>query len=527
MSSASSSSPAATPQPFAQALELVQHLQRRWQARCIETHISWVLVDGRHAWKFKKPIRLPFVDFTDLATRRHLCEQELRLNRRLAPDLYDKVIAVCGTPDAPEIDGQGAPIEYAVQMKAFAADALASHQVHTGGLTARHIDRLAVQLSAFHRRAARAEPADGWGTPERILAPVRGLVAGLRAQPRMAAQGQALDRLSTWVDAEAARLAPVWLQRLAQGRVVEGHGDLHLANVIVQGEEATAFDCIEFDPALRWIDALNDLAFLLMDLMAHGREDLAWRALSCYLDDSGDHAGLPTLRFYLVGRALVRAMVAGLPGAQDAAARADAVPEGACAHRPPDYLALALRLIEAPPPALLITHGVSGSGKSWQSQQLLERSAAIRVRSDVERRRLVQAAPSPAAARYSQALTTATYERLLALADVALGAGWRVIVDATFLRRADRQSFAELAAQHAVPCHVLHCQAPDDELVQRIRLRRAAAEDPSEADEAVLAAQQAAAEPLDDAEAAAVIRLDDTQPDPIGHLRTQWLGALA
>jgi aminoglycoside phosphotransferase family enzyme len=289
---------------------LVHALQQRWGATLIETHISWVLLDGVHAWKFKKPVHLPFLDFTELATRHRLCEVELMLNCRLAPQLYLDVQPICGTPDAPEVNGHGPAIEYVLRMKQFPAGALMSERLIAGTLLPEHIDQLAHNLAAFHRVAPVAPTDSPYGTPQRIEDGMANVLAGLAQQ----GHGQAVSTVQTWATQQAQALRDTWAQRRANGHIVEGHGDLHLANVVVLEDTVTAFDCIEFDPALRWIDTSNDIAFLIMDLMVHQRSDLAFRFLNAYLDETGDHACLPTLRFYMVYRALVRALVAGLQG---------------------------------------------------------------------------------------------------------------------------------------------------------------------------------------------------------------------
>ncbi len=505
--------------------ELVQHLQRDWQARLIETHISWVLLDGTHAWKIKKPVKLSFLDFSELAVRRELCMQELWLNRRLAPDLYLDVRPVVGSALAPRLGKPLRPglpdeepaIEYVLQMKQFEPGALLSERLAAGRLEGAQLERLARRLAVFHQTADMAEPDSDWGSPAQITQPVGNLLDGLAAHGGDAA----CARLRPWLQAQAVQLHDTWLLRKTQGRIVEGHGDLHLANAVVLGEEVTAFDCIEFDPALRWIDGLNDIAFMVMDLLAHARADLAWRFLNSYLDERGDHAGLPVLRYYLVYRAMVRALVARLradQGGQD---------------QGPDYLALALRLIEPPAPRLLITHGVSGSGKSFVSGQLLEQADAIRLRADVVRKRLFGLGPGAvssgqvAGGIYDAQTTEATYARLRKLAQGALAAGWPVIVDATFLHEADRARFHALAQELGVPFHILHCQAPHAVLCERIVARRTQGHDASEADLAVLQAQLAQALPLLDSERAHTLVVDATQPWSAQALAAQWLAATA
>ena len=498
----------------AAAAELVEALRRKLGARVVETHVSWVLLDGALAWKIKKPVCLPFLDFSDLATRGRLCFEELRLNRRLAPALYVDVVAIHGTPAAPRLNGDGPAIEYALRMHEFPAGALLSEQLAAGTLQPEHLDRLALRLAAFHAAAEVATPDAPYGTPEGVEGD------SLRAVEGLAQNGAAAtdcDALRAWLQAQSARLRPVWHARRRAGRVREGHGDLHLANAVLLDGEVTAFDCLEFDPALRWIDVFSDIAFLAMDLLAHGRGDLAFRFLNAYLDESGDHAGLPVLRWYLVYRALVRALVAHIRVGQGGAA------DG------PDHMALALRLATEGDARLLITHGVSGSGKSWVAQRLLQQAQAIRLRSDVERKRLFGLRALEASARlvpggiYGQGATQRTYAQLRELAAGALAAGERVIVDAAFLRRAERDDFRRLAQEHGVPFTLLHCRAPVALLSERVQARGEHGDDASEADVAVLDAQLKGAEPLAAEEQAAAMTVDTAAPVEIEALAARWL----
>lgn len=502
---------------------LVTALQQQLGARLIETHISWVLLDGRHAWKIKKPVRLSFLDFSSLAERRRLCEVELTLNRRLAPELYLGVQPITGSEAAPVLGGAGEPIEYALCMQQFAPGALLSERLAAGTLRPADLDRLAGRMAAFHRTAAVAPAGSGWGSPERIRQPLTVLLDGLMQHGHEAA----CQVLRPWLQAEAERLHTTWLQRQADGWVIEGHGDLHLANAVVLGEDVTAFDCIEFDPALRWIDGLSDIAFMVMDLMAHGRRDLGWRFLNAYLDERGDHAGLPVLRYYLVYRALVRAVVALLRGDQQGAQR-----EGSVQASPPapDYLGLALALTRRGQPRLMITHGVSGSGKTHVSQDLLAQAGAVRLRADVIRKQLAGLAPRDRAASgvgqglYGAEATRATYTRLRELGRSVLAAGYPLIVDATFLNPADRAAFRQLAQEMGLPFHILHCQAPEPVLRARILARHAQGQDASDADLGVLAAQLQLGDGLLDEERACTLTVDASQPWSVSALAASWLG---
>lgn len=288
----------------------------------------------------------------------------------------------------------------------------------------------------------------------------------------------------------------------------ECHGDLHLDNLALVGDELIAFDCLEFDAGLRWIDVASELAFVLMDLKARGHCGLAHRFADAYLEAGGDHAVLPLLRTYEVYRALVRARVARL---REAAAPAGAGAPGAAA-----YLALAQRLAQQWEPRLLITHGLPGAGKTWVTHQLLQAAGAVRLRSDVERRRLL--GPD----HYERADSEGVYAHLLQRARLSLQSGYPTVVDAAFLRRSERERFRALAAELRVPFTLLHCTAPDEVLRQRVRARTARGDDASQADEAVLELLHERAEAPRPDEAAQVIALDTSQPVSAAELAAQW-----
>lgn len=465
--------------------DIVARLAAALGARVVETHISWILLGDEFAYKLKKPVRLPFVDYSTLERRRHFCEEEVRLNRRLAPTLYLGVARITGTPTAPEIDGTGATLDHAVRMRRFPDGALFSEQLEAGTLDTAAVDRFAQQLARFHAAAPRAGPGPDQ-QPELLRRRALAALQGARAVLGEAGH----TALHAWLEAQWDAVQPLWTQRLAAGLVREGHGDLHLANIVRLGEDIAAFDCIEFDPALRWIDILDDAGFAFMDFVARGRADLGWRFLDGWLEHSGDYPGLPLLRFYTVVRALVRAQVEHLRS-----------PGSAAALR---YARSARDWIRPPAPRLVITHGLPGSGKTFVSQGLLQRLGAIRIRSDVERKRLfgLQALDDSRAHGldlYTAEVTRRTYARLLELARMVLQAGFPVVLDAAFLRRGERQAARDLAGELGVSCAIAACEAPPEVLRQRLLARR---DDASEADVAVLDKLHAAAEPLDAAELA-------------------------
>jgi aminoglycoside phosphotransferase family enzyme/predicted kinase len=483
---------------IALAQAMVTALARTLHAQIIETHISWVLLAKDLAYKIKKPVRLPFVDYGTLDARRGFCEEEVRLNRRLAASLYLGVSRITGTHRLPEVDGPGPVLEYAVRMLRFAPGALFGEQLAAGELTPRDVDQLAGLLGDFHEHAPRTAADNGFGSVERRRTVALAALDG--AAP--VATTDDVVRLRDWLETQAAALAPLWSVRLESGRVREGHGDLHLDNVVSLDGGVAAFDCIEFDPALRWIDVIDDIAFPVMDFGAQGRSDFGFRLLNGWLDRTGDHGAVAALPFSAVYRALVRAQVEHLRGAGRAA-------------RARRFVDAALSWMQPRSPQLCITHGLPGSGKTFQSQRLLEREGAIRLRSDVERKRLfglgmLEDSRSRGLDLYSREATARTYEYLFATARTLLQAGWPVVLDAAFLLRAERELAFALARELQVPFSILDCQAPPHVLRERLSARR---DDASEADGVVLEKLHAIAQPLEQGELALVRAAgDDTAP---------------
>ena len=479
----------------------------------IETHISFVLVCGAAAYKFKKVLRTPYLDQSTLALREHACHEELRLNRRLAPDLYVEVVRVTGTSGAPELGGKGGPIDVAVQMRAFAQDGLWDGQAARGQLGASHVDDLAPLLARFHASAAVADPAGHLGSPDQVRTPLLQSLDELEDLTRATAAAAVLGPLRDWEAAAFERLRPAMARRLALGRVRECHGDLHLGNVTVIEGHSTVFDGIEFNDELRWIDVMSEVAFMAMDLHAHGLAHLAHRFVNGYLELTGDYDGVPVLNYYQVYRAVVRAKVHALRAAQMAAAP-DATPAVAAREAVARYLALAQRFSarEGTRAVLMLTHGLSGSGKSSQTEALIEVIGAVRIRSDVERKRLAglqalqRSSTKRTAVLYDPGVTAATYAQLARLAAPVLSSGFHTILDATFLQRAQRDTARRCAAGLGVTCIVLDFEADTNVLRRRLRDRAAAGSDASDADEAVLANQIRTAEPLQADEATLVFR---------------------
>jgi len=509
----------ADPALFEPGCERVRHL---------ETHISHVLLTGAFAYKIKKTVDLGFLDFSSLARRKFFCEQEVRLNRRLAPAIYLDVVAITGSVDRPRVGGDGPALEYAVRMREFPQDALASAMLARGALTLAHLDTLAAQVAQFHDGVDKAGAGAPFGTPETALRVALQNFAQIEPLLDDPQDRAALEALRAWTHREHAARLPAFRQRREAGFVRECHGDLHLGNIAVIDGRVTIFDCIEFNDELRWIDVMSEVAFTVMDLADRGRPDLAHRFQNAYLEITGDYAGLSVFRFYLAYRALVRAKVACLRAGQLAAG--DEKEALVAEYR--GYVDLARHYAQPPRPAILVTHGLSGSGKTTLTQALLEMTGAIRIRTDVERKRLHGLAAEGrsgsqlGAGLYTPDATERTYRRALALAEAVAAAGRVAIVDGTFLRRAQRDLFRARAAELALPFAIVNFAAGDATLRARVAERAERATDASEADLAVLDHQLRTREPLDTDERECTIDYDAEAPPGRARDPASWRGVL-
>ena len=485
------------------------------QVALLQTHGAWVLLAGGSAYKIKKAVKFDFMDFSTLALRRAACEAEIRVNQRYAPDdpalrLYREALPIVGTPDAPRWGRPGVDdaqaIEWAVHMRRFDEAGRLDHLCERGELQPAHMQQLARRLARVQAASPRA-PADApWGQTATVQTVVQDNLRTLQALLSASDDPATLQALTRWTEVGWPAVSACLAQRRQAGRVREGHGDLHLANLVLLGDEVVPFDAIEFNDALRWVDVAGDLAFTWMDLQRVGQAGLAHVLLSEWMDASGDVSAPEVLPFLAVYLALVRAKVAAIRRTQTTA---DTTEHQACTAEMAQYLALARRLAWPEPARLLITHGLSGSGKSRAASQWLlhhSGSRALRLRSDVERKRLHGLAPlqtSDPAQRstfYGQAASEQTYASLRERADSLLRAGWTVVVDAAFLRRHERDAFTDLAQTLDCSFGILAPEAPLAVLRQRIAQRQAHGRDPSEATLEVLERQLQWIEPLGDDE---------------------------
>ena len=507
--------------PLIQALLRPEAYPHPVQAvKLIETHISWVLLTGDFAYKLKKPINLGFVQATSLQQRLHYCHEEVRLNRRLATDLYQGVVAVVGPVErARVLDSPNPPqgqsmLEAAVKMRQFPPDQLLSAALAHQAVRAEALTNLAWTLGRFHQQAPGTSPEQPFGTAAQVVEPVTTNLAVLNRLVSDPEQREQLEQHRRWTQAQQHNLWSRFKARHEEGEIRECHGDLHCGNIrLTQQGELEVFDAIDFNPNLRWIDPISEMAFLVMDLEIHDARSLAITTLNTWLECTGAYAGMDLWPWYHAYRAMVRAKVSALQMEQSTTASTK--------QRLGEELALYLQTAfqdEAPPAGgLVLMHGLSGSGKSTLSAQLCTSLEAVRIRSDRERRRAFE--PSGVTpARFSGDPYRAEISRWLfdqqlpKLTERCLMSGYAVIVDATFLRRRERQTMLDLAARLHRPTAIVHCCCSDITAQSRLSKRAQRGEDPSEADFKVRQQQHNWLEPLTADERLRTVTANESTP---------------
>ncbi len=483
----------------------VSHIQ------LIETHISWVILTGQYAYKIKKPVNFGFLDFSTLEKRQHYCDQELQLNRRLAPEIYLKVIAITGSKDHPSLKTRGKTIEYAVKMKQFPQAAQLDNMLASGKLNNDHIDAIAQMVTEFHQNTDVADDTMEYGSSNMIYQPVEENFTQIKTHLDTAVYADKLAKLEQWCNTEFLRLKPDFKLRKQDGFIRECHGDMHLRNLLWLDGHAIAFDCIEFNPKLRWIDVISEVAFLVMDLHERKQLKLANHFLNTYLELTGDYEGLSVLPYYLCYRALVRAKVNALRLEQkDLSVEEKKI----SINEFESYLELAITYSQHKKQKVIIMRGLSASGKSTVSQQLLDSIGAIRIRSDVERKRLYGISATDSVADniesgiYSSDASTHTYKKLIELTSFIIKAGYSVIVDATFLKYEQREAFRIVSEKLGAHFTILDITAPADVLRRRITQRK---DDASDANLTVLEHQLTHSQPLHLDEAKYAVSVDTNE----------------
>lgn len=494
------------PRAFPHAVESITRRQ---------THISWLILTGSYVYKIKRPVNLGFLDFSTLEKRRYFCAEEVRLNRRFTPDLYIGVVPITCNEGQFMVEGEGKVVEYAVKMRQFDERDLLQRMALEGRLNKALARDLGELLGRVHgelpHHHANLSEDDEAGTPASIFDAMAQNFAQIC--PFLTDQ-HALDRIvaiERWFRREYELLAPYLFSRFEEGFVRECHGDLHLGNITLIEGRLTLFDCIEFNRDFRLVDVFCELAFLVMDLERHELPIQANAVLNGYLEESGDYGGLRVLNFFRTYAAIVRAKVALMTAEDKQPGTGQLSPGYNC------YLDLAESYAQTgpTPPKLVLMCGVSGSGKSTAAEVAAENLEGIRVRSDVERRRILGRASNPfgypvhpSEGAYSSSTTRQTYARLEAIATVVVKAGFSCIVDATFNQQVTRADFIRPGQALGVPIVVIYCYASIGQLEHRIRERASHGADPSEATVDVLRQQLENFERPDTSEQYTLISID-------------------
>ena len=493
----------------------------------VETHISWIFLTESLAYKIKKPLNLGFLDFSTIEKRRHYCYEELRRNQRLCPEIYLSVVPVVQNGEAILVDAKGEIIDYAIKMVQFdrtmELDRMLSHKL----LKEEHIDHLAIMIARFHASQPPVPAESSFGHPDHVIEP---MLHNFTSIEKIISGNNEIDQLAqlkTVTLQKHQQLYSLLLQRKRNGFIRQCHGDMHTGNMVLWKKRIFIFDCIEFNESLSNIDVISDLAFLFMDLEHGGAPELAWRLLNNYLAETGDYSALPLLSFYALYRAMVRAKVTAIRYEQTVdSAKTQAILEE---HR--SYLARALDYSLSKKPMLIITFGVSGSGKTLVSGKIAQALRCIHLRSDIERKRLAGLKSlersSERNALYTENFNLQTYHRLLDLATILINAELSVIVDATFLKSSNRKLFMELARELKVSFKILHFCAPDELLMERVRNRFLMGNDASDANTEVLEKQLEEQDALTAEECAVTLTINTEQDVDAAAVASLLLSATA
>jgi aminoglycoside phosphotransferase family enzyme/predicted kinase len=453
----------------------------------VETHASVVFLVGERAYKLKRAVRFDYLDFSTPERRRAMCEAEVRLNRRTAPELYRRVVPVTRQDGCLALGGDGPPVDWVVEMNRFDQRGLFDRLAVAGALDLELMSPLATAIAAFHQAA---EPRQDHGGRAGMAWVIDGNAAGFAEFGRACLDPAAASRVTADSSRELERQSAILERRRESGFVRQCHGDLHLRNIVLLEGRPTLFDGVEFNDEISCTDVLYDLAFLLMDLWRRRLPRHANAVLNRYVADAGEWDALCLLPLFLSCRAAVRAKTSATAAAQ--------VPDNDARRKElyataREYLAMAERLLHPPHPCLVAVGGLSGSGKSTLALALAPAiggaPGAVVLRSDETRKQLsgVPILERLGPQAYSADMSRRVYGAVGERASRVVRAGHSVVVDAVFARPADRDSIEQVAATAGVPFVGVWLDAAESQLIARTEQRRG---DASDADAAVVRLQR-------------------------------------
>jgi len=440
----------------------------------IQTHISYVLLTGDYAYKLKKPVDFGFLDYSTLEKRKHFCEEELRLNQRTAPELYLAVLPITQTETEAgtqyQLDGTGEVVDYAVKMRQFPQETLLTSLFDRGELTENLLQELAQIIADFHLKTYTDDRIRSFGEVAQVreafdqnFEQTEHYIGGPQTQ-------QQFDETQSYCDRFFAEQEALFVDRMRHDWIRECHGDLHLRNICYWNNKLLLFDCIEFKEPFRFVDVMFDIAYIVMDLEARQRPDLSTLFLNTYVEQTGDWEGLQVLPIYVSRQTYVRAKVTSFllddPGVPD-------VEKQKAFETAANYYRMAWQYTQPQQGRLLLMCGLSGSGKTTVARQLAKHQSAIHIRSDAVRKHLggIPLHQRGSADLYTPEMHQKTYERLLDLGIKLAKQGYTVILDAKYDRQPFRDAAIVAAENHALPLHIIHCQAPVEILRARLQHR--------------------------------------------------------
>jgi len=480
----------------------------------IQTHISFVLLTGDYTYKIKKPVNFGFLDYSTLAKRQHFCTQELLMNQRTGPEIYLEVLPIIQTGDSfqlgsnlPAINSAEITVEYVLKMREFPQDSLFLSLLERGLLTEQLMAELGREVANFHSTAISNSYIRQFGEVSQIRTAIDNnylisekYIGGPQTQTQY-------QETKDYTDTFFANNPELFNLRIANNKIRECHGDLHLRNIALLQDKILLFDCIEFNDQFRFVDVMYDVAFTVMDLESRGRRDLGNAFLNTYIEQTGDWEGLQLLPLYLSRQAYVRAKVTSLMLDDPAISTAqNAEISETAAH----YYKLAWQYTKPRRGKLTLMSGLSGSGKSTAARYLARRTGAIHIRSDAVRKHLggIPLNERGGEDLYSDEMTAQTYGRLLELGIILADRGWDVILDAKFDRQNLRTEAIDRAQSHGLPLQIIYCTAPIEVLRERLQQRRG---DIADATAELLSSQQAAFQPFTELEQISVNIVDTAQ----------------
>ncbi|MEG4589450.1 AAA family ATPase [Microcoleus sp. MOSTC5] len=480
----------------------------------IQTHASFVLLTGDYTYKIKKPVNFGFFDYSTLEKRQHFCTQELLMNRRTVPEIYLEVLPIIQSGDSfqlgrnlPAITPAEVVVEYALKMREFPQDSLLLSLLEHGLLTEQLMADLGREVAKFHSTAISNSYIRRFGEVNQIRKAIENnylisqkYIGGPQTQVQF-------QETKDYTDAFFEKNQELFGRRIANNKIRECHGDLHLRNIAFWQDKILLFDCIEFNEDFRFVDVMYDVAFTVMDLESRGRRDLGNAFLNTYIEQTGDWEGLQLLPLYLSRQAYVRAKVTSLMLDDAAISTAEkAEISQTAAH----YYKLAWQYTQPRQGKLILMSGLSGSGKSTAARYLARRTGAIHIRSDAVRKHLGGISLNERGGQdlYSDEMTAQTYGRLLELGRILTDRGWDVILDAKFDRQNLRTDAIDRAQSHRLPLQIVYCTAPIEVLRERLQQRRG---DIADATAELLSSQQAAFEPFTEKEQISVNVVDTAQ----------------